>query len=371
MSTNIHESPLMSLFLELLQVSLGTRGELSRVPSAHEWEQLLIKAEDQAIVGLLLSGLERLPEEQLPPLEVKLQWIGEFQIEEATYRQHLKVIAKTRDCLKKGGVKAAFMKGLVCGSRYPQPERRTCGDIDFVVAEKDFVKTLDLLEDIGTVDRELIHEHHGMAFVDDVTLEPHYKVHNFQNPAVDEAMKEMFAEVFPDRLEIVDIEGEKVPVFPAAFECAVLVGHMVNHVYAEGLGLRQVVDFYYWLKVNCEREVIWGYLRSMRMERAFRVFACICENYLGLDSALLGMSYTYKEKRFAQKMMEDVLRVGNFAHSIDYTGNNEVLRPLRSYFWVVGRCIKLGYLCPAEARWWPVSKVRRFFWKKAEKKRLE
>lgn len=361
------------LFIELLQVSLGTRAELSRVPSAHEWDQLFLKAEDQAIIGLLLCGLERLSAEQLPPMSLKLQWIGEVQIGEATYRQHLKVIAKTFDCLKQGGVPVAFMKGVVCGSRYPLSERRSCGDIDFVVAGKDFARTLDLLEEIGTVDRGLIHEYHGMAFVDEVTLEPHYKVHNFQNPAVDHAMKEMCVEVFPERLELLDLKGEKIPVFPAAFECALLVGHMVNHVYAEGLGLRQVVDFFYWLKVNGyrlsvvgEREEIWGNLRRMKMERAFRVFARICEEYLGLDAALLGLSYSDKEKQFAHKMMEDVLRVGNFAHSVDYLGGNESLQPLKSYFWVVGRCCKLGYLCPAEARWWPVSKVRRFLWKKGK-----
>lgn len=358
------------LFIELLRMSLGTCEKMSRVPSAYEWEQLLVKAEEQAIVGVMLSGIEKLPPEQMPPLELKLQWIGETQITEATNKEHRKVIAKTRDCLEKGGVMMALMKGLVCAARYPHPERRDCGDIDFVVAEDDFARTLDLLEKIGTVDRELIHEHHGMVFVDDVTLEPHYKVHNFQNPAVDKAMREMFAEVFPQKLVFLDLKGEKVHVFPADFECVVLVGHMVNHVYAEGLGLRQVIDFYYWLKVHGERlradNELWSGLRRMKMERAFRVFVRICEEYLGLDEALLGLNYTEKEKRFATKMMDDVMRVGNFAQSIDYLGENDSLRPIRSYLWVVGRCCKLSYLCPAEARWWPVSKVRRFLWKKSQ-----
>lgn len=70
-----------------------------------------------------------------------------------------------------------------------------------------------------------------------------------------------------------------------------------------------------------------------------------------------------ERKKFAGKLMADILKVGNFGRGVDYLGTKKALRPLRSYFWVVGRCIRLGYLCPAEARWWPISKLRRFMWK--------
>lgn len=54
------------LFVELLQVSLGTREKLSRVPSAVEWQALMDEAQRQAIAGILACGLERLPIEQKP-----------------------------------------------------------------------------------------------------------------------------------------------------------------------------------------------------------------------------------------------------------------------------------------------------------------
>ena len=358
----------MSSFLELLQVALGTRDCLSRTPSADEWVALFNASQAQAIVGNMADGLERLPREQLPKQELLLQWIGMCQIIEAQNALHQSVLVKTRDCLAKGGVKVTFMKGLVCGSRYANPKRRACGDIDFVVDEKNFAKTLDLLETIGKVDRALIHEHHGMAFVDDVQLEPHYKVHNYQNPSVDKAMQKMFAEVFPQKLVEIEISGEKIPVFPPAFECALLVGHMVNHVYAEGLGMRQVIDLM--MFILKEHEVIktedcQRFLGMMKMERAFRVFAYVCEEYLGMSHKLLNLEFTANEKRFSVKLMNDVLEVGNFGRGADYLGSNKAPMLLKSYFWVVGRCLKLGYLCPAEARWWPVSKFKRFWWKKS------
>ena len=41
----------MDLFVELLQVALGTRDKLSRVPSAAEWGRLLEEAERQRTGG--------------------------------------------------------------------------------------------------------------------------------------------------------------------------------------------------------------------------------------------------------------------------------------------------------------------------------
>ena len=357
----------MSLFLELAQVSLGTRDRLSRTPSAAEWSDMYLQAQKQSIVGVLMDGLEHLPQEQLPSKELLLQWIGDAQLIEHHNTLHDTVLRKTYQCLKEGNIPVAFMKGLVGGARYANPQRRACGDIDFVVEEGDFLKTLDALEKIGTVDRGLVHEHHGMAIVDDVQLEPHYKVHNFQSPHVDNAIKGLFREVFPKQLVYEDVNSESIPTFPPTFECIVLVGHMVNHVYAEGLGLRQVMDFYWFLKKKHDAinwEECYSYLSEMRMERAFRIFACICEQYLGLHSTVLSLSYTDKEKRFAGELMDDILTVGNFGRGVDYLGTDETLRPLKSYLWVTRRCIKLGYLCPEEAKWWPVSKVRRFWRKK-------
>lgn len=353
----------MFLLLELLQVALCARDTLSRVPSAKEWTDLLDASQIQAITGICVDGIERLPENQRPPFDILIRWIGLCQMIEAQNELHLTVLAKTRDLLREGGVEVAFMKGLVCGSRYPNPRRRTCGDIDFVVAENDFSKTLELLEIIGTVDRELIHEHHGMAFVDNVQLEPHYKVHNFQSPTVDSAMRKMFIEVFPESLVEIEVDNEKIPTFPPAFECALLVGHMVNHVYAEGLGLRQVIDFMMFLQK--EREFIKTveynrYLEMMKMERAFRIFACICEDHLGMSNGLLDIEYTAKEKLFAGKLISDIMKVGSFGRGVDYFGRNKAFIPLKSYFWVVRRCLKLGYLCPKEACWWPISKINRF-----------
>ena len=53
----------MSVFIELLQVALRSRECLSRIPDVAEWELIYDEAERQAVLGIMLDGLERLRQE--------------------------------------------------------------------------------------------------------------------------------------------------------------------------------------------------------------------------------------------------------------------------------------------------------------------
>ncbi len=107
------------LFIELLQVALGTREKLSRVPSACEWEGIYEEAGNHAIVGLLLTGLERFPAEMLPPMEVKLQWIGEVQIIEQQNRVVSKACREVVEQFEKDGFQCCVLKGQANLRYYP------------------------------------------------------------------------------------------------------------------------------------------------------------------------------------------------------------------------------------------------------------
>lgn len=206
-----------------------------------------------------------------------------------------------------------------------------------------------------------------MAWVDGVTVEPHYKVHNYQCPSTDHAMQEMFASVFPSELSSADMDGYAVPVFPTTFESVFLISHMVNHVYEEGLRLRQVIDYAMFLS-SCADKIDWlqhhEYLHQMRMERAWRIFTCICVDYLGMSLPSQVKPFSHQEKMWAEKMMTDIMRVGNFGRG-EYVFQHRGLKDaFNNYCWVVKRCRNLGFVCPSEARWWIISKVKRFFWKR-------
>ena len=64
----------MNIFAELLQVALGNRKELSKIPTKEEWTEVFDMAKKQTISGVLFDGVEKLPVEQRPEKTILLQW---------------------------------------------------------------------------------------------------------------------------------------------------------------------------------------------------------------------------------------------------------------------------------------------------------
>ena len=328
------------------------------------WEDVIHLADVETVKGLLLDGISLLPKELMPDEDTIMDLAGRQNKIVQHNQVHRETIVQIDQALKANNITAVFMKGQITALRYPKPLHRQPGDIDFVVSKDDFAKTLDVLDTIGKVDRNIVHEHHGIAWVNGVTVEPHYKVHNYQRPSTDKAMQEMLAEVFPDQLIEVDIDGHKVHAFPPTFESVFLISHMVNHVYEEGLGLRQVIDYAMFLD-KCADNIDWlqhdEFLYRMRMQRAFRIFTCICAEYLGLHLPSQVKPFSYQEKQWTRKMIEGIMIVGNFGRGKYVSHHDGWIKALQNYFWVIGRCYHLGFVCPSEARWWVVSKFTRFF----------
>jgi len=354
-----------SLLLVLIRAALWGEKPDIRLFDDADWKAIFRLAKIETVEALAIDGMSLLPAEMIPlSLDDKLELFGRMQRIECNNSRHRHVIVKLLDTLREKGIQMVFMKGQTTAMRYPNPLHRHPGDIDFVVSADDFPRTLDVLETIGKVDRTLVHEHHGMAWVDGVTVEPHYKVHNYQRPSTDKAMQDMFAAIFPQRLIHADMDGCQVPVFPPTFESVFLVSHMVNHVYEEGLGLRQVIDYAMFLS-KCADRVDWmqhqEWLHRMRMERAWRIFACICVEYLGLSLPSQMEPFSYNERMWAARMMDDILRVGNFGRGEYVFQHHGMVDAFHNYCWVAKRCWRLCFVCPSEARWWVVSKIRRFF----------
>ena len=122
-----------NLFNELIQISLGGRDRLSRVPSEAEWEMLLQEARRQCVVGVLLEGVERLPAELVPYQQMLLQWIGLGQITDNTYSLQCNRAKELTERLGVLGIRSCVLKGVGVAQLYPSPSHRQCGDIDLWV----------------------------------------------------------------------------------------------------------------------------------------------------------------------------------------------------------------------------------------------
>lgn len=113
----------MALLFELIQLALGNRKVLSKVPSDKEWQAVFEEAENQAVAGICIAGIGRLTvsnSSQLVnmPLELKLEWIG---LSEQIRQQNAHVDKQTAKIwrqLKEDGLDAAVLKGQGIASMY-------------------------------------------------------------------------------------------------------------------------------------------------------------------------------------------------------------------------------------------------------------
>lgn len=303
-----------NLFFELLQVALGTRVELSRVPNAHEWGAMYNEAERQAVVGVMLSGLERLPAEQLPPIEVKLQWIGMVQMIEAEYRLHCERAVELTRRFRSVGFQCRVLKGVGMAQYYPEPARRQCGDIDLWVdgRREDVIKWLRTQCKI---------EHHVWHHVDalffkDVSVEVHVHPAWMYGPSRNRILQKFFdCELFGCHETENTGLGFNVPTI--GFDAVFSLVHSFHHLLEEGVGLRHIIDYYYiLLKFEGEsielREETFRVTKSIGLGKFTAAMMWVLRDVCGMPASELLCEPNENEGKF---LLKEIMAGGNFGQT--------------------------------------------------------
>ena len=230
-----------NLFFELIQVSVGTRTALSAVPTPGQWRSMLSVARMQALVGVLFDGVERLPAEQQPPEDITMLWMhwqskikGNNVMMDGKAREVTEVLAA-------GGFGSCVLKGQGTALYYPKPELRKPGDIDIWVegGRRQVLRYLAARYPLGSQSWH----HSEVRMFEKVEVEVHHHPTWLCNPFNNRKLQRYFRESWPVQREHSSGLGFNTPTDSfAALYCLV---HIYRHLLEEGVGLRQVCDFYY------------------------------------------------------------------------------------------------------------------------------
>lgn len=246
-----HLSP--SLFFEFIQLSLGTRHSLSCVPSVVEWNELYINAHRQAILGVCFRGVQKISQ-QCPaqavhlPMELRMQWLA-LAAEIQKRNEHLDLrCAELQESLRNDGLQACVLKGQgVAGLYRPQDnpkdkslERlRQPGDIDVWVNDIDIPGLTEYLRQYCT-EYDATAAHVECEFFPGVSVEFHAKPGFLRNVVYDRRLQR-WAKSF-DWKECKDEKGFMAP--SEGFNLVFLLVHFYHHFLYEGVGFRQLMDYY-------------------------------------------------------------------------------------------------------------------------------
>ena len=320
----------VDLFFELLQVSLGTREKLSRVPSDALWGELFEESFRQAITGVMFSGIEGLPKEQKPTVDLLLEWIGETQIIEETTKMHQQRARELTECFLNAGFRSCVLKGVGTGLLYPHPLRRQCGDIDIWVdgRRKDVMAWLRTQCEIGH--REW---HHVEAkLFEDVDVEVHFYPIWLYNPFYNRRLQRWFRKRKKDQMKERDHEShESFELgfgYPTAeFNVVYSLVHTFHHLMDEGVGLRHVIDYFYIIRKfhteskghtdstesteNKENTEIVAALQRFGLMRFLGAMMYVMKEACGMASEYLLCKPDEKAGKF---LLDEIMLAGNFGH---------------------------------------------------------
>ena len=239
-----------NLFFQLIQVAIGRRDSLSRVPSAKEWCALYGLSVMQAVSGVCFCGVQRLPKEQKACLHesLRMQWLAlATQIKQRNEVMNRRCVELQR-MLEKEGMKGCILKGQSIVELYNLNLNeesnlglyRQCGDIDvWVDAGRDDV--------IGYVmrsapTREFDQKHIHFHVFDDVDVEMHWIPVNRCSPKFNRSLGEYFKK---ERSRQFANRSGGVCYPTVDFQLVHQLLHVYAHYVYEGVGLRQMMDLYF------------------------------------------------------------------------------------------------------------------------------
>lgn len=313
-----------SLFFELLQVALGNRDCLSHIPSDKEWSDLYDESERQAVTGILLQGIERLKANAEGtdyainlPLELLLQWIG---ISEQIRQGNLTLTKRCKQLQEKMndlGHHSSILKGQGVALYYDEPLRdlRQSGDIDIFV-DCGLKGAMEIARQFGVEKPKWDYKHLHLDVFEDAEVEMHYRVEVlltlWKNRRLQKWFQKHHDAVHGSRFKVQD--GELVTP-TLEFNIFYILLHIYRHFLYEGVGFRQIVDYYFVLKaVNKEKLDVDYPLETVSefgMERFAKGLMWVMQEAFGMPREWMLWEPDEKEGKY---ILEEVMAGGNFGH---------------------------------------------------------
>ncbi len=341
-----------------------------------DWRQLYNIASRQALLGFCFDGIERLTKEFSEELkqnpmgrDLLMTWMGAAQ---QIRQQNMKVNAvagKLFSMLREDGLRCCILKGQGNALMYPNPYSRTPGDIDVWVnaSREEITEYAKTHFEIG----DDIRFHHLETTMDGVPVELHFFPCSMNNPLYHVRLQKWFK-------RNVDLQCSNVVSLPdgigeiaiptMAFNVIYQLCHLYHHFFDEGIGMRQIIDYYY--VVNNEellaiKDTLQKELKHLGLWKFAGAVMYVLHEALGLSEEK--MIAPMDENR-GKLLLAEILNGGNFGQHFTKYGHFTKQGMAKKYFLKIWRNMHFVRFYPAEALSEPIFRTWHFFWRMKNKK---
>lgn len=304
-----------SMMLALLRSSLWQKSPDPGLfgPGA-DWSGVLSLASMHSVLPLVADGISFLPQDCGPSVQMLMKLHSAVV---ATARAHSLVADVTADAvsrLRAAGIRTVLLKGQGLAANYPDPRRRTCGDIDLYVGEAGYEEASEIFAAQGRGFTES--SHHLHLKWRGVTLEIHRSAGVLAGRT--ELFRQWSSRLLEDRgCRSMEIGGETVLLPPVRFDALFVMYHLYRHFISSGAGLRQLCDWAMYLhrfSREIDRDALEQDLRLLSLSEGWKVTGCIVSSLLGMPQDEIPAAGTWGPslRRRAAVAAGDIVRYGNF-----------------------------------------------------------
>ena len=354
-----------AIFFEFLRFCIGSESEQPSSLKEADWKELYRIAQKQALMGILFDGIQRLPSSDMGiSRDLLLQWMAQCQMLEKANVQLNDAAIQVSEWFRKKGFRTCILKGLGNAQLYPNGLHRTPGDIDIWVEGGD-KRVISFVRSISPHEKACYH-HIEFPSYKGVEVEVHYRPsfllcfwHNRRLQKYYERVKE---KQFSYRVKLGE-QGE-VAIPTAEFNLIFQLTHIYAHLMNEGIGLRQLLDYYFVLlhadikdfaelQRNLKRFGLWKFAGAIMY---------IMQEVFGMSASRLIVPSNEKYGIF---VLNEVLEAGNFGKYDERNrfGKSQLGHNLQRVY----RDIRLVRYFPMEALSEPLFRTWHFFWRLCHK----
>lgn len=372
--------------LALVRLAIHPEEEIPEVllVDAIQWENIYEEAKKQSLLGIAFVGYKRWVASEktnkaASPIDdvLSAKWYG---LTEKIRQRNLLLNKRSAQIVRNfaiDGFRTSIMKGQGNALLYG-PElslMRSPGDID-VWVEGGFKKVYDYVQKV--VPTDYVSEK-DIAFnvYNDVNVEVHYRPLIMRNYFRNRRLQTFFSSqaelCFSNhvKLPISDKDGGVVwadtVISNTVFNLVHQLAHIHRHLFAIGMGLRHVMDYYFQL-VHAEKALsgeekdgVILIVKSIGLERLACALTWILVEHFGLSKTC---QLWEPNKEDGGSLLEDILRIGNFGTGDKHlrsgiqSGGFKSLIGVLKHNWAMSRFDRTDWF------WGPVYRIYYFIWLK-------
>lgn len=400
-----------NLLLDFIQIAIGAKDSLSVAVTNKEWLRIYTFCKRQSLLGIGFTAVEKLYRQGIEcPKTLRTKWMAlALQIEKRNevLNGQCRVLSEQYE---HDGLQYCILKGQGNLLNYPEilNRRRTPGDIDvwtvtgsngIPIAVQTGKNTADyityygkkgVIEYVkmqhrlsGSKTNPIIRYHHIEApNMDDTSVEIHFRVGHINSPLRNRRMQRWFDQQADVCMKNKTQMGFSVPT--ASVNVVYQMTHIFSHFFDEGIGLRQLMDYYFALKLwhndcmeqkNLQSQGMWSeglgtpvmskvevmaVLRSFGMAKFAAAVMYVLHKVFAMPTHYYICEPNEKEGR---KLLAEIMQGGNFGQYDKRDRNMRNGGFIPHAIWKLKRVMRLVSSYPEEALCEPFFRVWHWGWR--------